>query len=57
MAQYIIVKRRGLAALFPSKTIINQSTGEIKQSAGSIKKAKEQIDKEKNAQNNLEDKA
>lgn len=57
MAQSIIVRRRGLAALFPAKYQIIQKTGNIKQKAGSIKKAKEQLDKEKNAQNNLEDKA
>lgn len=57
MAQSIMVRRRGLAALFPAKYQIIQTTGNTKQKAGSIKKAKEQLDKEKNAQNNLEDKA
>jgi hypothetical protein len=52
-----MVRRRGLAALFPAKYQIIQTMGNTKQKAGSIKKAKEQIDKEKNAQNNLEDKA
>lgn len=53
MAQSIIVRRRGLAALFPAKYQIVQTTGNTKQKASSIKKAKEQIDKEKNARANI----
>ncbi len=52
MAQSIIVRRRGLAALIPAKyQIIQQSFG------GKLKKAKETIDAERKASNNLEDKA
>lgn len=50
MANRVRIRARGLAALLTSYKI-KQSSG------GSIKKAKEQLDKEKNAQNNLEDKA
>lgn len=52
MANRVRIRARGLAALLTSYKI-KQSTGK----QGSIKKAKEQLDKERNAQNNLEDKA
>ena len=49
MPQSIIVKRRGLASLFPFKVVATQTNGKLK-------KAKEQVDKE-NASNKSKDKA